>query len=79
MVHNKSLKVAVSIVGLKPLAKSIGVSYQSIQKYLQTKAPSEKVISIANTTNWKVTPHELRPDIYPHPQDGLPEHIREAA
>ncbi|MCV5295753.1 hypothetical protein OFC42_28600, partial [Escherichia coli] len=23
--------------------------------------------------NWSVTPHELRPDIYPNPNDGLPE------
>lgn len=41
--------------------------------------PAERVIPVACATNWQITPHELRPDIYPHPQDGLPEHIREAA
>lgn len=41
--------------------------------------PSEYAIPIADSTGWKVTPHELRPDIYPHPTDGLPEHMRQAA
>ncbi|MBL2607392.1 Cro/Cl family transcriptional regulator, partial [Klebsiella pneumoniae] len=22
--------------------------------------------------DWQVTPHELRPDLYPNPTDGLP-------
>lgn len=34
--------------------------------------PAEYVIAIAQTVNWKVTPHELRHDIYPHPSDGMP-------
>jgi DNA-binding transcriptional regulator YdaS (Cro superfamily) len=41
--------------------------------------PSDWVIPICAATNWQVTPHELRPDIYPHPQDGLPDHLRAAA
>lgn len=36
----------------------------------------EKVIPICEATTWQVTPHELRPDLYPHPQDGLPEDMR---
>ncbi|EEV1230119.1 YdaS family helix-turn-helix protein [Escherichia coli] len=32
----------------------------------------EKVLRIAEATNFEVTPHELRPDIYPNPTDGLP-------
>jgi len=40
---------------------------------------TEYVITVSEATNWQVTPHELRPDIYPHPQDGLPEHLRQAA
>lgn len=41
--------------------------------------PAEFVIRASEAVNWQVTPHELRPDIYPHPQDGLPEHMREVA
>ena len=34
--------------------------------------PPEYVIPIALATEWRVTPHELRDDIYPHPDDGMP-------
>lgn len=35
-------------------------------------APVLRVIAIARATGWKVTPHELRPEIYPNPTDALP-------
>lgn len=34
--------------------------------------PAEVVIAIAETVGWRITPHELRSDIYPSPLDGLP-------
>lgn len=34
--------------------------------------PPEYVIAIAQAVGWRITPHELRPDIYPHPTDGMP-------
>lgn len=34
--------------------------------------PAEVVIHICEVVDWRMTPHELRPDIYPHPSDGLP-------
>lgn len=41
--------------------------------------PERHVIKACKSVDWKVTPHELRPDIYPHPHDGLPDHMRSAA
>ncbi|HCM5470949.1 TPA: helix-turn-helix domain-containing protein [Klebsiella pneumoniae] len=32
--------------------------------------PHDRVLPIFNITG--VTPHELRPDLYPNPTDGLP-------
>ncbi|EJD7033612.1 helix-turn-helix domain-containing protein [Enterobacter hormaechei] len=32
--------------------------------------PAERVLPIYGVTG--VTPHELRPDLYPNPTDGLP-------
>lgn len=40
--------------------------------------PAEYVITIAQIVNYSITPHQLRDDIYPHPQDGMPR-IEEAA
>lgn len=34
--------------------------------------PAETVIPIAATCHWKITPHDLRPDLYPNPDDALP-------
>jgi DNA-binding transcriptional regulator YdaS (Cro superfamily) len=76
MNHDNPLQKAVSIVGLKPLAFAIDVKYQAVQNYLKARTPAEKVIGVSEATNWQVTPHELRPDLYPHPHDGLPENLR---
>ena len=34
--------------------------------------PAEAVIAIADTVGWRITPHELREDIYPNVADGMP-------
>lgn len=34
--------------------------------------PAETVIPICETIAWRMTPHELRPDLYPNACDGLP-------
>ena len=31
-----------------------------------------RVIDVCAATGWRVTPHELRPDLYPNADDGLP-------
>jgi DNA-binding transcriptional regulator YdaS (Cro superfamily) len=38
--------------------------------------PAEHVIPAGRVSQWKITPHQLRPDLYPHETDGLPEHLR---
>ena len=42
----------------------------------QHKVGAEYVVAVSAAVAWKVTPHELRSDIYPHPEDGLPEEMR---
>lgn len=34
--------------------------------------PAEYVIPISEATGWELTPHALRPDLYPNPTDALP-------
>lgn len=34
--------------------------------------PAEAVIPICETIHWQMTPHELRPDLYPNRYDGIP-------
>lgn len=75
---------AVEIVGGQvALANAIKARFQGskisqahVWKWLNRSVaevpPAEYVIAICETTAWKVTPHRLRPDVYPNPSDGVP-------
>lgn len=81
---NEPLAKCVEIIGgQKALADALGNGLKQghIWSWLNvTKegTPSEHVISVSDKVDYQVTPHELRPDIYPHPHDGLPAHLRVA-
>lgn len=68
----KAIKAAGSA---KALAEKLGLSPMSIS-YWQTRSagmvPAERVIRVFEVTG--VTPHELRPDLYPNSTDGMTEH-----
>ena len=54
--------------GLGPLAKTLGVTYQAVQKWRRTeKAPAERCVAIEQATNGAVTRFELRPDVFGAP------------
>lgn len=59
------------------LARKLGVTPQGVGQW--KTVPSDRVIEVSRACDWRVTPHELRPDLYPHPDDGLPEALRGAA
>lgn len=63
------------------LSRTLGLTRQAIQFWVdaETVVPAEHVLPIAAATGWQVTPHELRPDLYPNPTDGLPPEMREEA
>ena len=69
-----SLQKAISKAGsASALARGLGVSPMTIS-FWRTRSsgvvPVDRVMAIFELTG--VTPHELRPDIYPNPTDGLP-------
>lgn len=47
-----------------------------VQKWRVEGVPHDRVIPLAALCSWAVRPHDLRPDLYPHPDDGLPEDLR---
>ncbi len=77
---NTPLDTAVHIAGgQSALAAKIGVKQAHVWNWLNRqgrKVPADKVLSVSAAIEWEVTPHELRPDIYPHPTDGLPAELR---
>lgn len=55
------------------IARAVGVAAVLVTQWISTRGfPAERVLAVAEATGWLVTPHDLRPDIYPHPDDGLP-------
>ena len=65
--------LATAIRSQVPASK---VSRAHIYKWLNTcqapVPPAEYVLPICRALAWKVTPHELRGDLYPHAGDALP-------
>lgn len=51
------------------LSLAIGVTKMAVSLWRKNGVPSSRVIQIYKATG--VTPHELRPDLYPNPNDGL--------
>lgn len=69
------LEKAIAIVGSQTaLATACGIKQAHIWNWLNRdkRVPAEYVIPICRATNYKVTPHQMRPDIYPYKTDGMP-------
>lgn len=69
------LSVAISSCGIENLAAALGVTRQAIRKYERTRVTAERVLQISKQTGWRVTPHDLRPDLYPNPTDAVPAEV----
>lgn len=71
----KALEKAIRNMGsASELANRLGISPMSVSRWktrYNGTVPADRVIPIFNLTG--VTPHELRPDLYPNPSDGLPQ------
>mgnify|MGYP002399362943 CR=1 FL=1 len=77
MANPNPVSIAVPLVGLQPLAKAVGVFYQMIRKYERTGTSAERVLDLSRATGWRVTPHDLRADLYPNVVDALPAEVPE--
>lgn len=90
MSKNSLLKAVELAGGQAPLARAIRVRMPHskigqvhvwgwLNSVKMEVPPAESVLAIAESVDWRVTPHELRADIYPNPSDGLPVSVKEAA
>ena len=62
-------------VSREHLAKLAGVSESLVAHWCNGIRPvtPEQAIKVAKITLWQVTPHQMRPDIWPNPTDALPQ------
>lgn len=61
--------------GAATLARRCGVTRQAIQIW-KRKLPAERVLDISRACEFRVTPHQLAPHLYPHPDDAVPAWLR---
>jgi DNA-binding transcriptional regulator YdaS (Cro superfamily) len=66
------LKKAIELCGGPvKLSLSLGLHKTAVYKW-GDQCPPERVLGVSELTGWAVTPHQLRPDLYPNRLDGLP-------
>lgn len=65
-------KKLLNICSQAELGRRMKRRAQTVNGWFKNKIPGELVIQVSKAVDWKVTPHELRPDLYPNPADGLP-------
>ncbi|MCA6998182.1 transcriptional regulator [Dickeya solani] len=64
----------ISVCGSQSeLARRLGKNSQTVSAWFRNGVASNEVINASRAMGWRVTPHELRPDLYPNPTDGLPQ------
>ncbi|AUY89007.1 helix-turn-helix domain-containing protein [Klebsiella aerogenes] len=71
---DESVRVKLSaIVSQKAIAQGLGVTPQAVNQWFTKSAiPPRFVLKLCEFVGWVVTPHELRPDLYPSKLDGMP-------
>jgi DNA-binding transcriptional regulator YdaS (Cro superfamily) len=81
MNRETPLALAIKLVGgAEQVAALCGLkSGWAVRKWLKDGLPAEHVIWLSERTAWRVTPHQLAPEMYPYPDDGLPVLFRKAA
>ncbi|EPI3542707.1 TPA: transcriptional regulator [Klebsiella pneumoniae] len=69
----ETLQRAIALAGsTKKFAQLLGISEQAVGRWknkYKGRVPAGRVLSVFQVTG--VTPHELRPDLYPRPTDGI--------
>ncbi|HFU0596181.1 TPA: transcriptional regulator [Escherichia coli] len=65
-------KKLLTVCSQAELGRRLDRRAQTVNGWFKNKIPGELVVKVAMAVEWRVTPHELRPDLYPNPTDGLP-------
>lgn len=69
-----AIDLAIDACGsISELARRIGVKPPAIHQW--EAVPADRVLTVAEATGWRVTPHKMRPDLYPNQTDGMPDHL----
>ncbi|MCI1034072.1 transcriptional regulator [Raoultella terrigena] len=65
-------KKLLNICSQAELGRRMKRRAQTVNGWFKNKVPGELVLKVSKAVEWQVTPHEIRPDLYPNPTDGMP-------
>jgi DNA-binding transcriptional regulator YdaS (Cro superfamily) len=66
------LQIAITLAGGPvQMATDLGLHKTAVYKW-SDQCPADRVLGVSELTGWQVTPHQLRPDLYPNKMDGIP-------
>lgn len=72
MSHRQHIKEAFDLLGgASAVARHYGITPWAASKWAD-EVPPHRVISLAKLTGWVKRPHDLCPELYPNPWDGMP-------
>lgn len=69
----KIQRIAKEVGGVVALSRILGLSRGAVSQW--DVVPVDRVLDVCRAVAWQVTPHQLRPDIYPNPTDGIPPNV----
>ncbi|WP_369123376.1 transcriptional regulator [Marinobacter salarius] len=81
VMAKSALERAIEIKGGQtPLAAACGITQPYVWNWLNRdgRVPAEYALSVCRAVDFGVRPHDLRPDIYPNPNDCVPDQYRSA-
>lgn len=76
--RNITEKAVKAVGNVSEVSRRFGFkSTQSVANWiLNNRTPAERVIPLCAMGGWEFSPHSLRPDLYPNPNDGMPAGIQ---
>lgn len=77
MINEELRQVIRAAGGTNAVAARVGASPQVVSGWIKRGVPDSRVIDFCRAIEWRLTPHQMAPRIYPHPVDGMPNNIRE--
>ena len=72
MLESVTAQAIADLGGPSAVARMRDCSPWAVTLWIRRGIPADHVLWLAERTDWKYTPHQISPNLYPHADDGLP-------